>query len=519
MSQSNVCIFCQASFTRPDALKRHWNTCSARRDASIEVPRIPPKSRGRHPKACDQCSSLKRACVSRGPQQSCELCTTKKISCSYRRFARKISDRRDRLGHYDFPNQSTNFDLSSSLAEERSPALPSLASATRSHGAADSFCDDTSWCSDFNWLNHDFTRTLQVEYSMASPYVCRPTDIQLSLATSLPFFFRVSQSIGLASTFECGTPADRSRVCHYALELSVRKSATRSAYFNARANFKEVIFDRQRTSASSSLCELQCQPLSTASPDEHDLISCQLDSPNPINDSWHDQTADCSLGSALSIDFPTESVIPDIPGLDPQLPPLQTEDTSYPLPSRCQQIIDRLRQATLNRQQNSAISITWSPSLEKICLQLFTAENQERFMALFWSAWYPNWPTIHQPTFDPMKAHLDLVITMMLMGACMSPRQTDRSMASIWFNTIEELIFSANEFSSYDENQSQPMSSIDWLSDRLGLLQAAYCICLLQTWEGSKESKRRIRRHRYNSLIWVSITKPTIQFTLQLTVI
>lgn len=511
MSQPNVCMFCQASFTRPDALKRHWNTCSARRDASIEIPKVPSKSRGRHPKACDQCSSLKRACVSLGPQQSCELCTTKKISCSYRRFARKISDRRDRLGHHDVnsPIQNTNPDLSPSLVDRRSPALTSLASAIRSNEAANSFCNDTSWCSNFNWLNHDFTRTFQVEYNMASPYNCRPTNVQLSLATSLPFFFRVSKSIGLASTFECGTPGDRSRVCNYALELSVHRNAIRSAstYVEPRANLKGIIVDRQRGPASFGL---QCQPLTTESPDEsgHNLLSYQIDSPEKINDSesWVDPAAVLyNLGSGFSLNFPTENLISGVPGLDPQLPPFQTEDPSFRLPSRCQQIINRLREATLRQQQNSIISSTWSPSLEKVCLQLFTAENQERFLALFWSAWYPNWPTIHQPTFDPMKAHLDLVITMMLMGACMSPRQTDRSMASIWFNTIEELIFSANDFSSYQDNQSQPLSPIDWLSDRLGLLQAAYCICLLQTWEGSRESKRRIRRHRYNSIIWVSI--------------
>ena len=39
--------------------------------------------------------------------------------------------------------------------------------------------------------------------------------------------------------------------------------------------------------------------------------------------------------------------------------------------------------------------------------------------------------------------------------------------------------------------------------DRLHALQAAYCMILLQTWEGSEESKRRARRSRYTDIIGV----------------
>jgi hypothetical protein len=44
--------------------------------------------------------------------------------------------------------------------------------------------------------------------------------------------------------------------------------------------------------------------------------------------------------------------------------------------------------------------------------------------------------------------------------------------------------------------------------DHLDILQAAYCVCLYQTWEGSKHSRKRMLRQRFSSLVFVCTCSP-----------
>lgn len=86
----------------------------------------------------------------------------------------------------------------------------------------------------------------------------------------------------------------------------------------------------------------------------------------------------------------------------------------------------------------------------------------------------------------------------------MSPDEVDRDNAKTWFNCIEELVFTDGHL--LDDS----VFTIDCGSDIAGsakqkvqALQAAYMVCLFQNWEGSDQSKRRIRRHRYSTVIGV----------------
>lgn len=85
----------------------------------------------------------------------------------------------------------------------------------------------------------------------------------------------------------------------------------------------------------------------------------------------------------------------------------------------------------------------------------------------------------------------------------MSPERSDNEDARLWFNCVEELVFTDEDFNSDMTYLSS--TPLNLRSDRVQALQAAYMVCLYQNWEGSDVSKRRIRRHRFATLVSVSL--------------
>lgn len=168
-------------------------------------------------------------------------------------------------------------------------------------------------------------------------------------------------------------------------------------------------------------------------------------------------------------------------------------------------IVSMLKDVTLNKPRRSKINITWSPAVEASCYRFFSAPILERNLELFWSCWHPNCPILHKPTFSAARSSPVLVASMAVMGACLSPSHSDRAHANLWFNSLEELAF--QEEILLDDTVSVSNGTAcgdDSVHRRLEAIQAAYFVCLVQYWEGSKPSKRRIRSHRYAAMLAVS---------------
>lgn len=94
------------------------------------------------------------------------------------------------------------------------------------------------------------------------------------------------------------------------------------------------------------------------------------------------------------------------------------------------------------------------------------------------------------------------------LGACVSPDPQDNEDARMWFNCVEEMVFTDEDFCS-DTEPGSPLSENSMPVSMLGskrklqALQAAYIVCLYQNWEGTDASKRRIRRHRFSTVVSV----------------
>lgn len=93
------------------------------------------------------------------------------------------------------------------------------------------------------------------------------------------------------------------------------------------------------------------------------------------------------------------------------------------------------------------------------------------------------------------------------VGACVSPDPEDNRDAQMWFNCVEEMVFTDDDFGSDIEppTLSDIAIPVNTPDNRLKLqaLQAAYHVCLYQNWEGTDPSKRRIRRHRFSTVVSV----------------
>ncbi|KAI8962599.1 hypothetical protein F5Y11DRAFT_181749 [Daldinia sp. FL1419] len=75
-----ACKFCIAKFKRGDALRRHYKSCALRVQSGVGMP--PAIQAGRRKRACEGCTTLKRACDLQVP---CLECTERKKECIYRR--------------------------------------------------------------------------------------------------------------------------------------------------------------------------------------------------------------------------------------------------------------------------------------------------------------------------------------------------------------------------------------------------------------------------------------------------
>lgn len=98
----------------------------------------------------------------------------------------------------------------------------------------------------------------------------------------------------------------------------------------------------------------------------------------------------------------------------------------------------------------------------------------------------------------------------MKIGACVSPDPADNEDAKVWFNCVEEMVFTDDDFCRDIEPSTEVTSPTSVLASRrkLQALQASYIVCLYQNWEGTDAGKRRIRRHRFSTVVSVSDGTP-----------
>ncbi|KAF5638109.1 C2H2 transcription factor [Fusarium sp. NRRL 52700] len=189
-------------------------------------------------------------------------------------------------------------------------------------------------------------------------------------------------------------------------------------------------------------------------------------------------------------------------GSSRNLPQPQSLDLHDPLIIQTHQILLDIKEVVTVKPRNSVVELEWSNILEQTCIQFFSPHNLRKYLALFWHIWHPNVNFVHRPTFDPVTSKSILVACMALIGASVSPTKTDNEQAKVWFNCVEEIVFTDDDFCN-DPLINQEISLLEPIQDisKIQALQAAYMVCLYQGWEGTEANKRRIRRYRFSTVI------------------
>lgn len=144
---------------------------------------------------------------------------------------------------------------------------------------------------------------------------------------------------------------------------------------------------------------------------------------------------------------------------------------------------------------DGGVTDDYTQSLDEECLEFFNPLNLRRLLDTYWKRWHRNCPIIHPPSFDHTQAPIELIIVMVLTGACVSTDPQDAVNARKWLDSAEGLIF-ALPWLSRESDSNQIDLSLTRVT-KLRFLQTAILMCVLQTWEGSDKAKARVRKLRY----------------------
>ncbi|KAK3935642.1 hypothetical protein QBC46DRAFT_271313 [Diplogelasinospora grovesii] len=438
------CILCNASFQRTDVLKRHLQTCDAGSNAS--------SSRRR---ACDRCVRQKKACSAGHPCQNCEkrtvLCKYSNLNTSgsnaavFRPATAGPSGETSETNANARPEPSapnTNEDAASSFEDVPYDDLDALIQA-----AVSGFPVLEVQAVPDDWLDVGFSSTAAAtepfqQEASASGTSSSPASEYRGYSFSYLYIF--TSRTGLVSSFDCATLTQRQQIV----------SSFHQAYLTQQ--HPELLGALPPLFTPTEEWPRPGHPL-TGGPPDHGL-TCWT--------SW----------------------------------------LHNPIIIKLQQVVLLVKNAVTDKPNNSTVSLTWSPALQQRCLHFFSPWRFAKFIELYWSVWHPNVNFLHRPTFDPTSSKSILLAAMALIGACVSPDPEDNEDARMWFNCVEEMVFTDNDFCSDAESSSSggeftPPASVLASRRKLQALQAAYIVCLYQNWEGTVASKRRIRRQRFSTVV------------------
>lgn len=464
-----------------DVLKRHWRTCKACLNSGQSHPYDSSVSgRGRKRKACDRCVRLKKACNFSFP---CDTCQARQVACSYHKLddvsapLPAVGGSLDNASDNKHTQEMENPDFG-----ESSTAASSLHRLNQEGTLGSEVGSIPTMTSpfDFDWIDWGLCSSL-----LHTPQNHLPGPVHASLGqpSALEFLSQFTSTHGFVNSFDCGTHWQRWQIAmdpgpagHGNPDIP---SGLGLGLWEEELHHSELLGVNWVSGTGDTT--RHCNPLQT-----------------PAN-----------AGDAIGPDSPADDSLPTratVSAHGISETPHHGASLLDTLAIRAHLIVQGLREVASKTTQNSYTTLRWSTFLEGKCLQLFSPSKIRRFLSLFWSSWYPNCPIVHKPTFTAEQASPVLLATMVVIGACVSPLESDNEDVRPWFDYVEEMVFS-DEWLQDDLVPGPSSSRCESQlarQKRLQSLQAAYFVCLFQNWEGSEGAKRRIRRHRYSTVISVS---------------
>ncbi|RDL40259.1 uncharacterized protein BP5553_00238 [Venustampulla echinocandica] len=149
-------------------------------------------------------------------------------------------------------------------------------------------------------------------------------------------------------------------------------------------------------------------------------------------------------------------------------------------------------------------------------LDILTPERIHTFIKLYFHHWHRHGPIIHEPTFEPSKTALPLLLSVFAIGGMYSKDPLEVSMMKLLLDFIEIAVYSSVRIEDdYEIKQSAPTGKNDECEEQRQLeeFQGAYLMVVVQYWAGNAMAKKRVRQQRFMRL--VSIARSRLALTTQ----
>ncbi|RDW88049.1 hypothetical protein BP6252_00081 [Coleophoma cylindrospora] len=502
-----VCIFCQRAFKRSDTRRLHYSRCRSRISTGVHIP--PAAQKGRKPRACDACAQRKRACDLVTP---CSQCVSRKLVCTRIR----MSSATPVVGSESKPAKASTSDPSVEGEADDKPTFFSDPAHFKVEADLDAPSDvlpqivdqaaffetppNAVWsqhASTFDASHFHLDRAVMPTSSASIPSttsVAKPLhmDYPLPPNTPLNFLFNFTTSKGMASSF------------NFAFYKSRHKSKNFVAY--SFGPWPEVGFNDQNYVDSSAqfISDFMHQDVSSwynFNGNPPSLLTYVSDTSTiSSTDSTYQYEHASEAPSHAGLIHPIEHIRRD--STNRQSPPRSDNpELSNAMLMAADPLFDRTREICVSLQNLVAttpmpVARGQSPGMDRAqssrCLSFFAPQNLRKYINLFWDDWYPHSPILHRPTFNEKDCSISLLLSMVLIGAALSPDRDDSLLAQEWFDLAEELAF--REATSEHTFEGLICEANKVKLQKPSSLQAAFWMCCLQNWEGNVEAKTRFAR-------------------------
>lgn len=139
-------------------------------------------------------------------------------------------------------------------------------------------------------------------------------------------------------------------------------------------------------------------------------------------------------------------------------------------------------------------------------LEIVTPERVQAFAKLYFHHWHRHGPILHEPSFDPSKVALPLLLSVFAIGGMYSKDPLEVSMMKLLLDFIEIVVYSSIDIEDdYEIRQGVSMGENDDCNQQRKLeeFQGAYLMVVVQYWAGNAIAKKRVRQQRFMRLISV----------------
>ncbi|QSZ36347.1 hypothetical protein DSL72_006223 [Monilinia vaccinii-corymbosi] len=163
------------------------------------------------------------------------------------------------------------------------------------------------------------------------------------------------------------------------------------------------------------------------------------------------------------------------------------------LEGRLQELISKL--ATIQHKLSERREDV-PPFSEEVRNVLFTVPNLIDFTRFYFDHWHPNCPVLHQPTYNLETVSLPLLLVIFLIGAAYSSPRDTAALAVGCGPLCEEFVFEDEELKSIllTERDRGDAASLQ-------IIQAAFLVSVLQTWQNGPIARKRMRNRRYGDIV------------------